>query len=87
MFSYTYVLESARHGEHYIGCTLDLKKRLGEHNRGTIVSTKRYRPWKLIYYEACLNGKDAKRREQYFKTSQGRRLLKRRLKEYLWRAS
>ena len=41
-------------------------------------------PWKLIYYEACLNEKDAKRRERYLKTSQGSRLLKARLKEYFY---
>jgi putative endonuclease len=38
----------------------------------------------LIYYEACLNEEDAKRREKYLKTSQGRRMLKIRIKEYLY---
>jgi putative endonuclease len=61
-----------------------LKKRLREHNQGLNPSTKRYRPWKLIYYEACLNEKDCARREGYIKTTQGGRMLKRRLKEYLF---
>jgi len=39
---------------------------------------------KCVYYEGCLNIKDAKRRERYLKTSQGSRLLKRRLKEYFY---
>ncbi len=73
--------------ELYIGYTEDLRKRLKEHNQGLSKSTKRYLPWKLIYYEACLNINDAKRREKYFKTSQGRRLLKRRLKEYFYEES
>ena len=47
---------------------------------GLNFSTKRYKPWKCIYYESCLHQEDAKRREKYFKTSQGQRLLKRRLK-------
>lgn len=81
---YTYVLESLKNGELYLGYTNDLKRRLKEHNQGLNISTKRYIPWNIIYYEACLNEKDAIRREHYFKTTQGRRLLKRRLKEYFY---
>lgn len=83
-FYYVYVLESLSHDEWYIGHTVDLRKRLKEHNRGETFSTKRYMPWKLIYYESCLHELDAKRREHYFKTNQGRRLLRRRLKEYMY---
>ena len=84
MFFYVYVLESKLHKEHYIGSTENLIRRVKEHNLGLSPSTKRYKPYRLIYYEACLNQQDAKRREYYFKTTQGRRLLKRRLKEYLY---
>ncbi|GMR19204.1 MAG: hypothetical protein BMS9Abin34_335 [Patescibacteria group bacterium] len=82
MFHYVYVLKSVKEDELYIGCTEDISKRIDEHNRGRNPSTKRYMPWKLIYYEACLEPTDANRRERYLKTSQGSRLLKRRLKEY-----
>ncbi len=81
---YTYVIKGVD-GELYIGYTHDLKKRLAEHNQGLNLSTKRYRPWIIIYYECCLNEQDAKRREGYLKTSQGRRLLRRRLKEYFYK--
>lgn len=81
---YTYILESLKNGELYFGYTNNLVKRVKEHNQGLNISTKRYLPWKLIYYEACLDKQDAKRREYYFKTTQGRRLLKRRLKEYFY---
>lgn len=84
MFFYVYVLESIEYGNLYIGFTTDFKKRLKEHNRGLNVSTKLYKPWKLIYYEACLNKKDAQRREKYLKINRGSRLLKRRLKEYFY---
>jgi putative endonuclease len=57
---------------------------LKEHNQRLNFSTKRYMPWKLIYYEACLDENDAKRREKYLKTNQGRRMLKIRIKEYLY---
>jgi putative endonuclease len=84
MFHYIYVIKSKKNGNLYIGYTVNLTKRLKEHNQGLNFSTKSGRPWKLIYYEACLNENDAKRREGYLKTSQGQRLLKRRLKEYFY---
>lgn len=82
---YNYVIRSIKNKNLYIGCTVDLKKRLKEHNQGLVFSTKPYKPWEIIYYEACLNEEDAKRRENYLKTTQGRRLLKRRLKEYFYK--
>ena len=82
MFYYVYIIESKKDGDLYIGYTTNLIQRLKEHNQGLNFSTKSAKPWQLIYYEACLNGRDAKRREKYLKTSQGQRLVKRRLKEY-----
>ena len=85
MFHYVYVLESLKNKKSlYVGFTADLRKRLLEHNRGANFSTKPYLPWKVVYYEACLNRTDAVRREKYLKTNQGARLLKRRLKEYIY---
>lgn len=81
---YVYVLSNEKNDNLYTGFTKDLKNRLKEHNRGLNFSTKPFMPWTLIYYEACLNEKDAMRRERYLKTSQGERLLKRRLKEYVY---
>jgi putative endonuclease len=81
---YNYILKSIKHYSIYIGYTSDLKERFKAHNQGLNKSTKHHRPWELIYYEACLNEKDAKRREKYLKTSQGQRLMKRRLKEYFY---
>jgi len=84
MFYYIYIIESKKDKELYAGYTTNLIRRLKEHNQGLNFSTKSNRPWKLIYYEACLNEDDAKRREEYLKTTQGHRLLKRRLKEYFY---
>ena len=80
---YIYCLESEKCDELYFGYTKDLSRRLKEHNQGLNFSTKRYIPWKLIYYEACLNENDAKRREKYLKTSTGRRMFRRRIIEYI----
>ena len=84
MFHYVYVLSSRNYLDLYIGYTAKLKERFLEHNRGLNFSTKSHRPWQLIHYEAYLNDKDAKRREEYLKTNQGSRLLKRTLKEHFY---
>ena len=81
---YVYVIQSLKGEKVYSGYTTNLKRRLAEHNQGLNFSTKPYRPWQIIYYEACLNETDAKRREKYLKTTQGKRLLKRRLKEFFY---
>jgi len=83
MFYYVYVLQSLKDGKFYTGYTENLKLRFEEHQKGRVPSTKDRRPLKLIYYEACLNRKDAMRREKYFKTYLGKMFLKNRLKSYL----
>lgn len=79
---YVYCLQSEKTDNLYFGYTVDLKQRIVEHNKGQNISTKPYLPWKIIYYEACLLESDARRREKYLKSSTGRRMFKRRLKDY-----
>lgn len=62
--------------------THDLKRRLKEHNNKENFSTKPYAPYDLIFYEAYRNEKDAKRREEYLKTTKGKTTLMTMLKEY-----
>ena len=80
---YIYCLESKKCDELYFGYTNNLKRRFKEHNQGLNFSTKNNIPWEIIYYEACIKQSDAKRREIYLKTTQGGRMLKIRLKDYL----
>ena len=61
---FIYVLKSESDHNLYIGVTRNLKKRLEEHNKSIVKSTKLRRPLRLIYYEACLNEKDALCRER-----------------------
>lgn len=79
MFYYTYVLRSKKDGKLYIGWSIDLKSRLKEHNLGQVKATKSRRPFELVYYEACLDKKNAIKREKQLKTGFGRAYLKRRL--------
>ena len=82
MFFYVYVLESLKDRQRYIGYTNNLKTRIKEHKNGKNFSTKSRLPFRLIYFEGCLDETDAKRREQYLKTTQGRRFLGLRLINY-----
>lgn len=78
-FYYTYVLKSDQDGKYYVGFTSDLKERLKMHNSGGVNSTKSRRPFKLVYFEACLDKQKAEKREKYFKTGFGRGFLKSRI--------
>ena len=79
MLFYTYVLKSEKDDKLYIGYTNNLRERILNHNKGTVIATKKRRPLKLIYFEACLDKKHAIDREKYFKTGFGRRFLKNRI--------
>ena len=73
---YIYILQSRENKKLYRGLTADLKKRLREHNEGKARSTKNYLPWDLIYYEAFVSKKDARREELFLKSGKGRERLK-----------
>ena len=79
---YTYVLKSDKDENFYYGYTKDLAQRFEQHQKGLNQSTKYRRPLKLVYYEACCNECDAKRREKYLKSYRGRQFLSNRLKSY-----
>ena len=80
---YTYVLISKKDGKFYTGYTQDLKVRFEQHSKGLVESTKNRRPLELVYYEACLDQKDATHREKYLKTYHGKMFIKKRIKSYL----
>jgi len=73
---YVYLLRSETTEKLYIGYSKDLKKRLLEHNNKVTKSTRFGIPWKLIYYEAFNNKKDALREEKFLKTGKGRERIK-----------
>ncbi len=82
---YVYVLLSHKDKKFYTGFTNDLKKRLVEHNEGITKSTRYRKPLELVYFEGCKNRKDAMHRENYLKTTYGKRYIRNRIKNDLMR--
>ena len=63
---YVYVLIS-NEGDKYIGFTCDIKKRVNAHNDDRNKGYTKGKSWKLVYYEAYLDKKDALIREKRLK--------------------
>jgi putative endonuclease len=72
-----YVLFSKSYKKFYTGNTIDLEKRLREHNSGKTKSIKAFRPWEVIYTEEYNSETEAIKRERYLKSGSGREYLKR----------
>jgi len=79
---YIYILQSKKNQSLYIGYTTNIEKRFTEHNSGKSQAIRPFRPYELICYEAFVNMKDAKSREEYLKSGWGRRTIDKMLKNY-----
>jgi putative endonuclease len=80
---YTYVLQSKKDMGFYTGFTMNLNLRFEQHNKGLVQSTKDRGPFRLVYFEGCLDPNDARKREKYLKSYHGKMFIKKRLKSYL----
>ena len=78
---FVYILKSKIKEITYVGHTDNILRRLVEHNSGKSVFTRKYKPWNLIYKEEFPTEEEAIKREKYFKTAAGRRLIKKILSE------
>lgn len=77
---YVYILKSLKNGDIYVGFSEDLKQRFAFHNQGGVKSTSPNRPWRLVYYEAYQDKKDATKRERQLKNHKAKYDLKGQLK-------
>ena len=79
---YVYIL--LLNGKHlYTGFTTDLIRRIKEHQNGNVASTRNYRPLELIHAERYQMESDARRREKYLKTTDGKRFLRQQIRDIL----
>lgn len=68
---YVYLLKLSN-DDYYAGSTQDLKQRVADHQEGKNISTKQFRPVKLIYYCAFTTKTQAIKFEMYLKTGSGK---------------
>ncbi|MBI5306627.1 GIY-YIG nuclease family protein [Candidatus Wolfebacteria bacterium] len=78
---YVYILISLKDNRTYVGYTKNLNRRLKDHNYGMINATKYRKPLEILFSEKFLTIKEAKSRELWWKSSNGRK----KLKEYFMR--
>ncbi|MGK9477120.1 GIY-YIG nuclease family protein [Melioribacter sp. OK-6-Me] len=65
---YVYILRSEVTEKYYIGHTANYEKRLKDHNRGKVRSTKPFVPWKIVYLEEYNSKSEAFKREMQIKS-------------------
>ncbi|MBI3602587.1 MAG: GIY-YIG nuclease family protein [Candidatus Omnitrophica bacterium] len=73
---YVYILLNYDKTHTYTGCTDNVERRLSEHNKGKVKTSKFYMPYTILHVESFNSLSEARQRERYFKTTSGRRLMK-----------
>jgi predicted GIY-YIG superfamily endonuclease len=75
-FYYVYILVSEIDASrHYTGITEDLKNRLKAHNKGQVVHTSKFRPWRIETAVAFSSHEKAYKFEKYLKSHSGSKHL------------
>ena len=72
---FVYVLYSEKLKKRYVGSAKEVNKRLSEHNSGKTKFTKGGIPWRLVYTESFETNIEARAREKFLKSGQGRKFL------------
>ena len=79
---YIYILRSIKDKKLYVGYTTNLEKRLKKHKYGEVTSTKKRRPFELVYKELCISRYEGRKREKFLKSLYGYREKYRLIKQY-----
>ena len=75
--AFVYALKSEVSGRYYIGSTVDVRRRLAQHNSGMTIATRHLRPWTLVYSEQLRTVADARKRERQLKSWKNRPYMQR----------
>lgn len=79
MQHFVYAIYNKDHSKTYIGETNNLEERIRIHNEHKFAKSYTARfdgTWKLIYFEACSDRIQARKREKQLKSYQGRQFIK-----------
>jgi putative endonuclease len=72
---FIYIIQSLHNNMYYVGSTADINARLLKHNSGDVPSTRKFRPWKLVWYESVVSRSDAVKREKQIKARKSRKYI------------
>ena len=70
-----YILFSSKVDQYYVGHTQNIDDRLSRHNSGRSLSTKKGKPWNLVYTETFETRSEAMLREKAIKKMKSRTYL------------
>jgi putative endonuclease len=73
---YVYILLNEAKTRTYTGVAEDVDKRLALHNAGRVKASRPYRPYSIIYAESFEVLKEARQKEKFYKSTMGRRRIK-----------
>lgn len=69
---YVYIMRSIdRPGIYHVGYTVDLERRMDQHNDGRCFETSQYAPWELVWQGQFLDRTKAINFEKFLKTPSG----------------
>ena len=71
---WVYIIQSEKDNWTYTGHTNDVDRRLNDHNRGKMKSTRHRGPFKLIHTEEFPSRSEAMIREKFLKSGKGRQI-------------
>lgn len=73
---FVYCLYSDIYDRLYIGQTDNIERRFKQHSDGNVISTRKYLPYRIIYFEEVPDRASAFRREKELKVTKGRKFLR-----------
>jgi len=76
---YVYILLNEAKTRTYTGVAQDVNERLSMHNAGKVKSSSPYRPYNVIHTESFETLSEAQQKEKFYKSTTGRRRLKKML--------
>lgn len=71
-----YVLRSLKNGRHYTGITIDMERRLREHNEGSTKSTRPHTPYEVLWQSELMSKSEALKLEIAIKKKGAAKYLK-----------